>query len=885
MADSRYDGLGHFEAAAAAAVNRTPWTSARCHRLLRPLSSKLTLLRKEQQLEVQQSERVKGAHGAIFPRPSALAAAPSSTARIGQQTRLSRASAADEDGEWESSPRPRKKIRRTYSSKTKIKSSRDGVDKSIESQLGYCPDNAIIELPPQLSFEARSLEGSATDKDCGPIAMSSQRDLNPSSELPKGLGSDKRKLVDGICKGLVTLLRATCCARSPYDRGCRSLLSTCLRQIPQYIAEEESISKLEDPDTEVDISTMVYNDLDQFGAMPGGGWESLRVLVRAHGIKMITDAIEEGVLELPVARHLYHLCLDISANDEAQCIIESLTHLAKQAQHTLPKPAKILPFDLHMIVNSLDSLASSFGRRGFQYRHTAAMLNNDLLTQDWISSKAMIRTWNGVIRSITQGDEDTQSAALLLQTAIAAQCRSTMVTAPQDVNELRSLIRRACYRPALRSTRSDQVSENLSSDQPKSLCKQSKRGTSSTLSTVLTVLSAVARLQVAASSQTSDESNTWVTAVLQDLAIEASQAIELSSQAIHTHHFMESDLYIPLLAAGLAELSSFRSCQNMPSLNLLAEISTNSEIFKGAGSFVCAVARCHGRARSEDTFTVVKALVQDLITVSKATWATMSVRKLCSDLAIATAFNYSEDTSRPAHLDWALQMELNLVGKSAGTPRPAVVRTPARGDRHSKSGFRWEEGICEWIAKTPDLFVQKSIETVNPNADEEKAPPTLSIGVKQTLPLLSASPCALTKKVDKDPCRGENSRMKALHVLIQVGTACLSNNCAVKKLRSPSTRPRKKHWSPRPTQNIHEDGDFDELSVLESSQEKPFALSMLQEPPNAAVGAKRKRHPARHQNSKTLDASNLVSSKLQPNENGQDLEVADVDELALLFKW
>ena len=873
--------------------SQSPWTSAKCHRLLRPLSSKIALLRKAKQFKTQQSEQGLGILGNFINQPTNSTGTSRSSGGSGTFRRATCPIATDEAGEWASSPRPSKKIRRTYSSRTKTLSTKEETKIEAKSRPPNHPGCAVIELPLELSFEAASGEASPCEES-GQRPAQNSRDSCPPHDLPKNLAPSNWKLVDGICKGFVALLKATSVKKLPHTKGSRSLLCTCLNQIPQYIAEEEILTKAEDPDNDLDVSNLIYNDLEGLGSMPGGGWEPLRQLVRAHGIKMITNAIEEGLLGIQVSRHLFHLCLNVSAASESQYIVESLTKAIACENIVSAKSAGAPPLDLHIVIKCMGSLASSFGRNGFLYRHTAAMLDRGTLSIEWISSKAMIGTWNEVIRSVTQNDLDAQSAALLLQTAIAVSCKSAMTMPRSDVHNIRLRVRTAINRPILRSTSNDLAIDTIANTQPDGTTKSdmSQKGfwSSSNLFNVLTALSAIARLQSQGLPRSSDQSCAWVTIVLHDLALIASQAIESSSQGVSfgrpARPYPDS-LRLSLIAASLAELVSAESFletpeQCTPSLTRLAEISISDEIIKDAGPFICAVARCCGRAKSEDAFSVMKAIVQELTIASRSLYSSTSTQKLCKDLALVAAFTYSADTSQPVHLDWALQIELNLTGKDACTPRPAAVRTPAR----NKNSFRWEEGICEWIAKTPNLLLQKPAETNSDTDQKVKEPQAVCIQVKQALPSFAEiSPCRTNKQTTTELGRRESGDAKALHVLIPVGRGRRGIDGAGRDSCFVKSQPCKRNLRSRPTHNIHEDQKLDEEPLRESSRETSFALSMLDGAPNTSVGMKRKRPSEEQQNPSRSGGHSHAQSKLQCKEIDRDSEMGDMDELALLFTW
>lgn len=389
---------------------KVPWTSARCNRLLRPLSSKIALLRKATLSEPIHDERNSG----IAPLSSSQTSA----------------AATKVDPEWENSPRPWKKIKRTYSSRAK------GQGQSFQEFVVHDKDraleekrDAIIRLPLHLTA------GQITSNDEDSAARNGQHEISAQRALPGiprgtsknvqvlhgsqtlgsagSTGSSNQRFIAGICKALEALLRATTCEKTNNSSGCRSLFSVCLRQIPKYIAEEQRLTNDEDPENDVDVASEVYNEIEGFGSAPDGGWESLREVVRAHGVGLVGEAIQEGLIELPLSRHILYSCLGLAAYDEAECVIESMIALVRSR----PSPPKertisceglshpgnrwdtshrvhttLLTDEASRVAGALKYYVSQTGRHGFMYHQTAVMLEAGLLPVDWMSVSCPFRS-------------------------------------------------------------------------------------------------------------------------------------------------------------------------------------------------------------------------------------------------------------------------------------------------------------------------------------------------------------------------------------------------------------------------------------------------------------------------------------------------------------
>lgn len=867
-----------FESPAAGA--KAPWTSARCHRLLRPLFSKIALLRKGRQTSSGHNEANHGG----------CQSGTTTSGIVAQQHTHLDSTVTVDGGGWECSPRPRKRIRRTYSSKLRRQETIERGDEDKDTaQISYPSRDAVIGLPPCFSEQAVPIQGASS-------ASSSKALQDGRRRIYKGVSrTSSGNLVHGICNGLEALLQASATTTHPAP-GCRSLFSTCLRQVPRYISEEETFSSIDDPDNDLDISSEVYNDLEGIGPMPDGGWKPLREVVRAHGLDLIVTAVEEGLLGTTVALHIVGLCLRLRAYDEAQRVLECMTFPLTAPQKLTSNDATPSFDGAKAAFANINNFAVRTRRYGFLYWQIAAMLDSGVLPLEWVANKAMIECWNGVIRSIAQGDDHTEAATTLLRTTISKSYQYSSPRSPLNVHDTRLLARKTSRRPKLRSAIATQDVEVDSSGlvtantaNSTSLVRDS--GSHSAISNVLTVLSAISLLSTSEPALASHNSNTVSTTILQILALDARQRLELASCSITScgdDGLFYEPIRLPLLAAGLSSLAPRRylgqlSLGDSGELRSLSTLSLSNEFATEAGSFLCTIARCCAQARSRDAFEAIQPLVKDLLIAAKSRNEDKATITLCGSIALAAAFAFSEDTSQPDHLDWALGVELALNSEVISPNKPAIEKTPARGITQSKNGYRWEEGICEWIARTPAVALRIPSDSGADAKDKDKTAERSSSSPKQDLALLSEwSPSSMHQRPSRDTGRPACGEVVALYVRVNSKAGDCGDVCASEELRLKEIyeRPQKKTSPLRPFQDIYMDDDIDELSTPESSQEKPSALTTLREIRNMACGAKRKRHLYR--NGIAPKSSRMVKSQLA-NERQLDIDILDTeDELSAL---
>ena len=687
-------------------------------------------------------------------------------------------------------------------------------------------------------------------------------------------GLSTRRLKEGICRALEALLRATTCERINDNGECRSLFSICLRNVPDHIAEEQRLMDNEDPENDIDVASEVYADLEAFGSAPDGGWESLREVVRSHGISLIGEAIREGLVELSVARQILSLCLGLAAYDEAECVIRSMIALMKSrtlsskegkglcagtspitvakwaTSHRLH--ANLLTYEPSRLVGTLYYHVSQSGRCGFMYRQTAVMLEDDVLPVDWISSKAMIECWNGVIRSITHQDDDAQSAALLLQIAVSKSYRREISNAKANarIHDLRLRVYRpTAVRPTLRSWRSSQPVETLVESQPtgsreaKVPSDEAENALQSTFSNILTVLLAVNVLRSPRAGSDSCHHDTLSVSILQDMALEIRQTLELSSiiySANRRWSVPARSLRLPLLSAGLVSLASRKAGSDvspnlMHDLVTLSNVPASKETLSNAGLFLGDVARCCDEAGVGDGFSFVQDMVQDLISIATSATHDKSTRRFCGGLAHSAALAFSEDTGQPKHLDWALDIESSITRTIDDLPKLTVDWTPARSVPRTNSGYKWEDGICEWIAKTPALMKGR------PTTAEDSCHSGIygRAGVTTTV---QTSPCRSAISVcvpDQRPPRpkrqlGGRGLSSAASEGESVKDSCGSSSSFEKLLFI--------RVSPRPQRAVRSQclgkmearNDLDKLSALGSRQKRHVALREIPNPPSGS---------------------------------------------------
>lgn len=769
------------------------WTTSRCHRLLRPLSSKIAMLRKQKLLGLKElSNPSQDTSNSTDPDLSTWA--PHRSKRHDLEFGVHDVSPKGRV-DWASNPRTRKGPRRTYSARSKsevpksdtFSTSKPTPRTSAEAILGL-----IDEKSPSFSclrdgYGGLALDGLSDDEtvkcpsaEPGPsewhVGIGSRTPLRAAfTKLTKKLSPVNWKTLDGLYDSLTAILRVTADEKSlvvPYahktnrivkeviprligrngrrplhpgssiaqrafpnpvyakEQRLRSLFETCLREIPTLIIKEQRALEIQDLDNDVDVSSAMYSDLEQLNPLDTAGWKPLKKMVRAHGIAILADAIKESLINLPIARALMVVCLEQGAYNEARTIVEAMMTVMEP----LPKPESLdsllFSYNTSVTLQAMHTILLKSQSYRFGYIQLAKLFETGILPIEWIPTLDMVEFWKKVIIDVTQGKPDAAEAALLLRTVFALTYVSTGRPVTESIHELRIRTTQSEH-PNRRKCEDKTPLDSGNDDGVESLAKS----TTNLLSSLLTVLVAVALLEPPR------------TSALHQICQQAQQLSELARDQPRRGHPYDpnpNQLSLSLLASAISSGEIDSQCQYVLAHGLS---QTTSDFAVTAGSFMCNVAECCGRVTAKDPYEhlhyIMKRLGSRIVIHSEHAALRVTYNAAC----VAAAFGLAEKSGLPKHMERALSLDQRLQGNNAEHAFRTPGTTPAQR-RYPRNGFRWEEGISEWVAQTPvgSFDIQKACnKNCEKSGDEDsKQDPTTEPGVQDVECLGEASPC--TKK-------------------------------------------------------------------------------------------------------------------------------------------
>ena len=537
--------------------------------------------------------------------------------------------------------------------------------------------------------------------------------------LAKSVSPSEWMLVDGLYNGLDALLKATASTKALTSTGAPSLFASCIRKVPEHIIQEQRIVEMEDPDSGCDVASDLYAALESYGLSECGGWKPLRELVRTHGITILGAAIEDGSINASITRGLVLICTQASAYNEAEHLIRSLITVT----HPLSKPRSLSErlFTADICLGILNDFCHRTDRHSFFYRQLTIMLSSGIIPIEWISSYDMIDCWNRVVGHIIADDSHTKEASLLLRCAVSAAYSSSSPSINTEIHLRRIQSRGTPSADIKLHSQKDLLGPTDTGSYSAPQGDQHQQSSTviavtNTITNLLTVLLSVGIVYFDAKGTGGIETLRTHSAILQGLAIEAQRCYEMSlCGPSHVQEFgvRETRLAIALLAHGTLEITSTTSDLDNTQrkggwLVVMSALNDKAKINDHLSSFLCAVAHCCDRAGPKQGFAYLQSMLQYFLGFPLAQEGSSAIRSLIQRVAMDAAFEFAEGTTQREQVDWALELEENINAECSKVDGRVMGRTPARTSTKPSTGFRWEEGICEWIARTPAVVLAKT---------------------------------------------------------------------------------------------------------------------------------------------------------------------------------
>ncbi|KAH0559179.1 hypothetical protein GP486_004282 [Trichoglossum hirsutum] len=709
-----------------------PWTAARCNRLLRPLTSRINIIRKE-----------KGTHPPRGEQRSEISD-PGFKLGVG--------SVEKDEPSW-IQPGRGTKHHKTYAHR---KAGSDMV--SSTNNKGVCEPLSIatpgeVTVPTPVILRARDInaEPSSNPELCSEQLLTKLNKSHHSgascylSNLRKDVDSVIWQLYEGLSSGLDALLKATTTRDNghmrdpePFRRrlGARSLFSMCLRRIPDYIKVEEAWNDIESQDGsggagvhhETNVASAIFSELESLSTSSKGGWKGLSEVVRSHGIHIICDALRDNVLCERAGEILAWICIENTAFDEAEAIISAMMSAFKKYPEPTDTGSLLFHRSVCIPLATLNTHATISSRHGYQFRELEALLRTGRLPKEWLTCRDFTKIWQEAIQALTERNPNYPGAISLVATAIELTWGVSDISL-DDATHLLRLGGRGVSSGNPRRTVTNRRQLITSSANCIKTTQQELliNALDNTVYSVLTTLASIAILNqrfLETEPELEIDSDDKISPALRLVHRLGTNVLRAS----HFHHNWPchaagvSRRVLPALLASLLVLRSFSDSRNQKTniartLTKLVELSDSREdSAKASGGsnssgavldlayYINSITGCCAKATKDGGLPHISYFIRtlqdvlELPSISQSHDLDYNDKRNLRQIAIESSYEFAEQNRTDGVLEWAQDVEQWASGHDSVKAKP----TPGKEGR-PRHGYQWEWDLDRLTTESPEL--------------------------------------------------------------------------------------------------------------------------------------------------------------------------------------
>ncbi|KAL4873486.1 hypothetical protein BDV12DRAFT_160123 [Aspergillus spectabilis] len=495
--------------------------------------------------------------------------------------------------------------------------------------------------------------------------------------------------------------------RDDSQRGARSLLSMTVRRLPEFIFEEQRIQDETDKGSKVDMCDAYFTELEASYAPSGHGWQPLREAVRAQGTYLVSRMIQNRWITSLAACRLLEDCLSQQELDAFETLqtkaLASINAYHHPTTFDPPRPSEHCDDPIRV-------LGTYFlrhpARHSYVFDELTRLLTRGTIPPEWMVTTLWKKCVDGAIKSVSTEDRNYAAARRLIE-AVILSSTGIFSTSGSKVRSLKGRRKRASGPGRPRETRAS-TTQPVGLSKEKNLCPiPIQDALSNLVSSLLTALCGmcIARSQAADSDERS--AGLKVRRMVNYLAFTVQRDIgdrpaslkseETTFQPLRRGYVLLADCTLQCGKRVPAEIiyhsesesrrkieSFFRSLASRPEgVRELARLV--SQVFHHSGH---AYDRGPSRTPRE-----IRARVSQLARMTSATGVTLLLGKIAAEAAMELA----EKSLDPDDHSWAVEIQET----AASSQQDEGSQQSPSSSQHYSSLYRWEDGIAEWVARTP----------------------------------------------------------------------------------------------------------------------------------------------------------------------------------------
>jgi hypothetical protein len=449
----------------------------------------------------------------------------------------------------------------------------------------------------------------------------------------------------GLLQALDSLFRHSA-LKGPRS-GKKSLLAMCMRRAPALVryleeAEDEEAERLGERST-LDAPNVSFEFYNQLEAFPGLGisCKPLAEMVRSHAVLLAREAIEGGLINLPLATAMVNLASHWQCFDAAAGLLESIlvACLGNRLCQTTMDDGQ-----LGELVQFMENFSTRQKQGNMVFDILARLIQDGQVSAEWLLRQEFLLLWKAMVRAF----------------AIDTTCPGATAFATASLLATSKLSRKP--QPP---TATDETPTN---SPPVQLLTQ-----------VLAALAAIGYL-------TEEQAKrSRILHVLEQLPTGCRGKAPSLAKTSATH--------LPIVAAAIASKGA-----SSAGSTLLSASQASDKQYQAIVSLVSGTARLCGRDSMKPSHSYLTAICNTLPSVRLA-------GRSMDQVKLDSAFLLAHKTSDLRDLSFAESLpDRNNTRNAASRAHECgttSIASPATTGSAMFSGYRWDEGISEWVVRTP----------------------------------------------------------------------------------------------------------------------------------------------------------------------------------------
>lgn len=330
--------------------------------------------------------------------------------RLTSLKRIIQGQEAAQDKRLRSEEPSSKRVRYTYGSNGVNKTRTNALKASSRTMRGV---GRTVSEPPSITSQCEDAPelsdscSSATHEFSG-IKARSLDDLYESlRSLRNSIPAVRCRIYHANFEWLSSVLQAT--HHQPEDRHPRSLLSMCLRKLPDCVDDivtwqQQNPSVADGPSTTRDVSLDLYKQLEKFGHQ-GIGWAPLKLAVRAQAISQLKKAVTEGLFPPHYVALLVKLCARLDCVPESACLASAM-RVAWSSPRSPDDDFRMSRYLAPLQALLEETSGRSSGNRGKNhvFGTVSRLLQEKHLSSSWIPTKGFRAILRRALTAMARGD-------------------------------------------------------------------------------------------------------------------------------------------------------------------------------------------------------------------------------------------------------------------------------------------------------------------------------------------------------------------------------------------------------------------------------------------------------------------------------------------------